>query len=367
VTSKARYDICLYSPWVALRVAEQSAPGGSETQVTLLARALARHGLTVCLLGGEVPGVEVPPVVGGVDFVLCGTATGGGWRGGLRQVTAVRKALKKIAPRVVVARSAGYWVGLFGLWAKVSGRHFVFASASTADFDYEKVLVKKRERLLFRIGVALADQIIVQTEEQIEPCRRRFHKTPVLIQSISEPAATTNRQREAFLWVGRAEANKQPLLYLELARALPDARFWMIAFSTDTRESEQLSAEITRAASALPNVELLAPRPRAQLLEGVPNIFLEAWAHGTPALTLNHDPDGIITRHGLGGHAEGQLNRLIDLASHHWRNRDTAHERAHHYRTYVQTQHSPTAVAAAWARALHIDDGAAPQPQTATT
>ena len=106
---------------------------------------------------------------------------------------------------------------------------------------------------------------------------------------------------------------------------------------------------------------------RTSGFEGVPNIFLEAWAHGTPALTLNHDPDGIITRHGLGGHAEGQLNRLIDLASHHWRNRDTAHERAHHYRTYVQTQHSPTAVAAAWARALHIDDGAAPQPQTATT
>jgi hypothetical protein len=39
VTNETRYDICLYAPTVALRVAEQSAPGGAETQVTLLARA----------------------------------------------------------------------------------------------------------------------------------------------------------------------------------------------------------------------------------------------------------------------------------------------------------------------------------------
>jgi glycosyltransferase involved in cell wall biosynthesis len=178
-----------------------------------------------------------------------------------------------------------------------------------------------------------------------------------------------NEEREAFLWIGRAEANKQPLAYLELARVLPEAHFWMIPFPTDTAESEELSAEITRTANSLANVVLLPPRPRPQLLElmqravavvstsgfeGMPNIFLEAWANGTPALALNHDPDGIITRHQLGGYAHGQLDQLIELADHHWHNRHTLNQRATHYQTYVQTHHSPTTIGAAWAHTLQL-------------
>jgi glycosyltransferase involved in cell wall biosynthesis len=342
----------------------------------LVSRLLAERGLAVCLIVYELPGSEVPGSVDGVDVVVRGAhRPGGGMRARLRDVTAVRRALHSADARAVITMGAGYEVGVVGVWAKLFGARFVFASASMGDFQYEKLLSSRRDKLLFRFGLAVADQIIVQTEEQIEPCKRRFHKTPVLIPSLSDPAPTSHREREAFLWAGRTEPNKQPLTYLELARALPDAHFWMVSRPAANAESENLWAQVEQMASRLPNVELLPPRPRPQLLElmqravavvntsgfeGVPNIFLEAWAHGTPALTLNHDPDGMITRHQLGGHANGQLDQLIELADHHWTNRHTANGRAHHYRSYVQTHHSPNAVAAAWARTLQLDNRAAP-------
>jgi glycosyltransferase involved in cell wall biosynthesis len=370
VSRKFRHDICIYAPWVASRLAHGAETGGAETQVMLLSQALAQRGVDVCLLGSQPAGAEPPETADGLDVVVCET-DGNAWPARAREATAVRRALREIDASVVVARSAGYWVGLLGLLAKLARRRFVFASASLGDFRYEQVLPKRAERLLFRLGVALADQIVVQTEEQIELCRQRFRKTPVLIKSVAEPAQATNRPREAFLWVGRAEPNKHPLAYLELARALPDAHFWMVVRPIGTTESQHLWDELTHAADQLPNLELLPPRPRPQLLElmdravavvstsgfeGMPNVFLEAWAHGTPVLSLNHDPDGIISHHHLGGFADGQQHQLRQLADNLWNSRHDHHQRAAHYQTYVQTHYSPETISAAWARALNLDD-----------
>ena len=371
--------MALYAPWLAPRLAADlgargSRPGlgGAETQLMLLARALADHGLSVCLLVYDSPGAEIPSSVNGVDIVLrTAHEAGVGWRARIRDVSAARRAIRDADARVVIARGAGYDVGVVGVWTKLARRRFVFASASLGDFRYENVLVKRRDRWLFRLGVALADQIVVQTEEQIELCRQRFRKTPVLIKSVAEPAQATNRPREAFLWIGRAEPNKHPLAYLELARALPDAHFWMVVRPIGTSESQHLWDELTHAADQLPNLELLPPRPRPQLLElmdqavavvstsgfeGMPNVFLEAWAHGTPVLSLNHDPDGIISHHQLGGFADGQQHQLRQLANNLWNSRHDHHQRAAHYQTYVQTHYSPETISAAWARALNLDD-----------
>src|SRR5439155_5978297 len=127
---------------------------------------------------------------------------------------------------------------------------------------------------------------------------------------------------------------KKPLAFVELARSLPEAKFWMVGVPVPGHE--KLATEVAEAAATVPNLELVAPRPRQELLElteravavvntadfeGMPNIFLEGWTRGVPALSLTHDPDGVIERHRLGAFARGSHERLAVHAALLWKER----------------------------------------------
>jgi len=254
------------------------------------------------------------------------------------------------------------------LFPKAARRRFVYSSATISDFDLAQVEPKRRNRQLFRLGIRLADEIVVQTEEQVRLCQERFGRSPVLIRSIAEPAPQRQTQPKAFLWIGRLISYKQPLAFVELARALPEVKFWMIAVPSErTRGGPELTAALEAAAASVSNLELLAPRPRRALMdlvgravavvntadyEGMPNVFLEGWARGVPALALTRDPDGVIERHGLGGYAHGSLEQLIELTRRLWEDRGDQADVAGRCRGYIADYHSPQAVGARWQEVL---------------
>jgi len=86
--------------------------------------------------------------------------------------------------------------------------------------------------------------------------------------------------------------------------------------------------------------------------EGMPNIFLEGWTRGVPALGLSHDPNGVIVRHKLGGFAGGSPGRLAELAREAWAGRHDQVDVAERCRRYIELEHSPEAVAERWVRVL---------------
>jgi glycosyltransferase involved in cell wall biosynthesis len=45
--------------------------------------------------------------------------------------------------------------------------------------------------------------------------------------------------------------------------------------------------------------------------DGLPNSFIQAWLHGTPVLSLHHDPNGWIEGEGLGLCARGDTRRFL--------------------------------------------------------
>ena len=72
------------------------------------------------------------------------------------------------------------------------------------------------------------------------------------INSFVEPAEAAPGGGEAFLWVSRLAAYKRSLLYADLAAAVPQAQFWMVAsWSADAGHEEAL-AELRRRAAELP-------------------------------------------------------------------------------------------------------------------
>jgi glycosyltransferase involved in cell wall biosynthesis len=209
--------------------------------------------------------------------------------------------------------------------------------------------------------VRCANRIVVQTDRQAELCRVRWRRSCTVIRSIAEPTASRVAEPDAFLWIGRINANKRPEAVIELARHLPQATFRMVI--AGSRPGEALERAVREQAASLPNLELLGPQPRDALAplmdrsvailstshaEGMPNVLLEGWARGVPALVLSHDPDNLIKRRRLGWSAEGSSTRFVQLATQAWERRRGQTELAARCRAYVGSEHSPERIAAQW-------------------
>ena len=362
--STERFDVAFYAPWIGPLLAPGSDPptGGAETQILMLARALTDRGLRVCLVSLEA-GKPLPEEVDGVRVVT--------QRRRHTHVRGVRmlawlmslvRVLGRLDAEAFVQRAATSTTGLVSLIAKAKRRRFVYSSSSVIDFDYGLLERNRRAVWVFHLGVKLADAVVVQTPEQVELCRQRFERTPAMIKSIAESAPRRTAEPRAFLWVGRLAHYKRPEAYVKLARAFPEAAFWMIAAPSGGFGLE-LAPELERAAAQLPNLELLEPKPRDELglliesavamvntsdYEGMPNTFLEGWARGVPALALTHDPDGVIEREGLGGFAHGSPERLAELARRMWNTRRDQSAMAERCRAYIAREHAPNAVVDRW-------------------
>lgn len=363
---RPRYDVVFYTPWVGrlLSSTRSVPPGGAETQVLMLAKGLARDGLRVAIVAyGRAS--EFPRVVDGVTIVPRPEyETGRRLIGKLAETFHIWRALWNAPSRTIVNRGAGVQLGLIGIYARLFGTRLVFASANVVDFDYGKITSKRRDILLYRLGVRLADAIVVQTEEQVGMCQAAFGRRPVLIKSIEPLAQPQDLVPAAFLWVGRLVSYKRPLEYIELARAVPEAMFWMVGVPISHHDEDQrVAAAAMERAASVPNLEVLPPMPHAELgalmaravasvntadFEGMPNVLLEAWARGVPALVLTHDPDGVVTQEGLGGFAEGSPTRLVELAREQWGTRGDRSALAERCQAYIKTHHAPERIAAEW-------------------
>jgi glycosyltransferase involved in cell wall biosynthesis len=362
--------VAFFAPWIGpLLVAHPTvSAGGAETQILMVVQGLARRGTHTCLVVFEID-EPLPDDYEGTRVITVRTP-----RSRSRVLRAITRAarvsrtLLRLRAPIYVQRIAGPETGLVALLAKLRGARFVYSSANVVDFDYGQLGTGRLKVWLFHLGVRLADTIVVQTPEQVGLCRERFGREPVMIKSVAEPAPLRTEKPDAFLWVGRADWYKRPEAFLELARAVPEARFRMVAMPMDEPGHDRLR-QLEQECRELPNLELLPPRPRSELAalipssvamvntsdyEGMPNVFLEGWARGVPALALTHDPDGAIEREQVGAFAHGSPERFAALARELWHKRDDQSELAARCRAYVESEHSPDAVIGRWVAALGL-------------
>jgi glycosyltransferase involved in cell wall biosynthesis len=291
--------------------------GGAELQQVLLARALAARGWPVSMIVADY-----------------GQPDGASWHGvrtlkayrpnegipGVRFLhprwTKLRRALRRADADIYYASCAGAQLAQVVLFARRRGRKVLFRLASDSDCDPRALLVQyRRDRLLYRLGLARTDLVLAQTAQQQHSLRENYTRdsriAPPLIEPPGRCRSFTERDLEV-LWVGNLRPVKRPDLLLEVARRLPRMRFHMVGGSM--AGAEQLYESIRLEAASLPNVTFCGALPypkvrplyeRARILlgtsevEGFPNAYLQAWAHGTPVVAFL-DPDGMLKRLGLG-------------------------------------------------------------------
>ena len=300
--------VCFVAPYawpVLSRDPAIKVVGGAEVQQAILARLLARSGYRVSMICCDY-GQPSPASIDGVTVHKAFAP-----EAGLPMVrflhprlTSVWRAMRQVDADVYYQRSSAMWTGVVAAFCRVHGKGSIYAGASDRDFVIGEEQIKfARDRWLYRRGLAAVDAIVAQNRLQVETCRRHHGREAVLIQSCYElPKDISFEKRDLVLWVGTIHDQKRPELVLEMAERLPRRRFVVIGGPSPKGERFQPGyyEGIRDRAAKLSNVEFTGFLPlaevepwfdRARVLvstsvyEGMPNVFLQAWARGVPVVS----------------------------------------------------------------------------------
>lgn len=342
--------------------------GGTEVQMALLARQLASLGpYSVSLLVGDFG--QAKRVHWNGIAVLRSISLKKNLLTYLRAPFVLWKILLSIKPDYIISSPAGPEVGLLALYARVFKSKYIFRAASDIDATWEKMkALGFFAGALYAGGIVLAHRLVAQNKQQQESFQRYFNHSSTQIASsvvLAKPYSTSNKAtRQTVLWVGSARAVKQPELFLQLAQALPDISFNMIMSHSG---EERIYNQAERQAAALPNVAWLgqlAPQAVEQALagakmlvgtsayEGMPNVYLLAFAAGIPVVSWKVNPNACITAYGTGYVAHGKWGKFVSAVEKLCSDEVDWEQKSRAGQAYAAHHHDPNAIMQQWRQLL---------------
>ena len=309
-TPRRKPHVCFVAPYawpVFSRDPNIQVVGGAEVQQCVLARLLAANGYRVSMISFDY-GQPSPVLLDGVTVYKSFRESAGipVLRFLHPRLTTMWRVLREVDADVYYQRSSAMWTGLVAEFCRRYRKRSIYAGASDRDFEIgQEQIALGRDKWLYRRGVARVDRVIAQNAFQRESCRRNHKRNAVVIPSCYVAPAHAERAtlaNDCVLWVGTIHGYKRPEIFLDIAERLPNRKFVMIG--GPSVGGERLKAgyydEIRNRAARLPNVEFTGFLPlagvepwfdRARLLvltsvyEGMPNVFLQAWARGVPTVS----------------------------------------------------------------------------------
>lgn len=276
--------------------------GGAEVQQSLIAPALAQRGYKVSMITldhGQPDGIEVR----GVKVYTMHKPDEGipVLRYFHPRLTGLWNAMKRANADIYYHRTAAAVTGFVANYCRRHGKRSIYSGASDKDFIPGKQdIAFSRDRWLFDYGLKHVDRIFAQNGRQLERLREYYGIEGVLVPNTYSPPEDARADPHGYvLWVASIRGQKRPHFVLEIARRLPHRKFVIVGGpDAGTREAEYVNA-FMEGARALPNVEYRGFVPfedadrifdgaalvlNTSTYEGFPNIFLQGWSRGIPAV-----------------------------------------------------------------------------------
>lgn len=318
---------------------EPGITGGAELQQGLLAEELRKNGYEVSFIVPDV-GQKSHEVINGIEFfklLPSGFTVKRNISIGRRLYLyclapyLIWNRLNRAQSDIYFEKMVGESSALVALFARFKRRKYIYCVSADSEVDGTGI---KDKNFLFaqltKLAIRNANCIVVQSEYQQKLLKGNFNKNGILIKNMCFSPDNISEKEEPPIvaWAARIEKPKQPELFLELARAMPDVRFRMIGGPASLPEQQQHFKDIEESAARVSNIELTGFVPYHQVnqyfdsasifintssVEGFPNTFLQAWSRQVPVVSLNIDPDEIICRYSLGFHSKTFKQMVRDV------------------------------------------------------
>lgn len=257
-----------------------------------------------------------------------------GWQRMIFGSRDVYNAAKSIPSSVYIQRGGGIETGLTGWAAKKTKTPFLFMCSH--DWDVDDTHAKKRGMIygkMYMSGLKQASAVITQSDYQHNHMQEKYGHTGTVLRSAHNIPTEIPRDKKGVLWVGRCEGFKNPEAFLEIVRNIPDIPFTMVCPQANSKEKFE---NVKQMAEQLPNMTFHSGIPFEETeklfashrlfvctssKEGFPNTYVQASKWGTPILSLNVNPDGILNTYKMGicsnGNGMKQIMNIQELYEDH--------------------------------------------------
>ncbi len=239
------------------------------------------------------------------------------------------KTLKKIKPDTIYQRSASALTGISVLYAKSKNINMSYHIASDEDLNtkYSTNVFRIVERLFASFGQKQASTVIAQTNKQALLFKATYDKPVSAVISNGHPLPNKSMAKNdeiCIVWIGNMKPLKQPEIFIDLATELRKkhkVKCVMIGRWDNYSKLVQDSVNDGKiiATGELTNDEVNRILEQSHVLvntskyEGFSNTFIQAWMRSIPVVSLNVNPDSVITDNNIGYYSEHYSQLVKDI------------------------------------------------------
>lgn len=228
----------------------------------------------------------------------------------------------KEKPDFVFQMMSNAATGLLFFLSRKYGFKFIWVCASDSDFwkfKYVSIgsLLRIPEYLLKRYGMQNADLALTQTQYQKKMYEHIFKRPAHILPNlhyIPTGFLSKNTNTIIVLWLANFKRLKQPEIFIDLAihlKHLKSVKFIMIGRPANNLWQRNIENRLKMMSNIdyiggvtqevaneyLANSHILV---NTSLYEGFSNTFIQAWLRKVPVVSLNSDPDKLLSEKGLG-------------------------------------------------------------------
>ncbi len=260
--------------------------------------------------------------------------------------------LKRTAADTFIQRAAGLETGTIAFFCKLFKKKFIYMTASSIDINGQYKKMKPLEGFFFELGLKNTAAIVTQNQEHRQALKKNYNLDSTIIKnSYPLPPKIPNlKQKKHILWVGSSQPLKQPQIFLNLAKSIPQQKFIIIM----PKHNQHLWAQIKKQAKQIKNLHFIEKVPFTKInqffkqallfintstYEGFPNTFVQATMYATPIISLNVNPDNFLNHQHCGYFAQGNTKKLFDLTKKTLKNQNNWTKLCQNAYSYSQKNH----------------------------
>jgi len=326
-------SVCFLAPYAlpVLKNASQGS-GGAERQFVLFGRFLSKQGWNVSYIVDAKKKVESSEISSWYQIYEANFSYLGGSNWNIVSgILSLYNAMRYSTADVFVLKTQAFLLLPMSFFSILLGKKVVFWAQLDRDCRRKRDDVLKILSWAQNQGMKAVKLFITQSQSQASELKANFGYDAVVIPSIASTLKGAGsddftkkvdlNSTRLVLWCGNSGPHKRHEIALNLARMMPDVSFIMamgIADVTRYKKAEE-------AAGSIPNLKFLGSVPPRQMedwffksalyintstFEGFPNTYIQSWQAGIPVVSLNIDPDDILSKNQMGVVLDKQISGI---------------------------------------------------------